>query len=423
MSVPLEPSKFCINFIFWLAVSSWPSKKRTFMDSAREVLAKFNARFHSAAKVYRAPGRVNLIGEHTDYNDGFVLPAAIGFSCWVAIAPREDRRLVLYSENFDEAVEAELDNLRIHPTGKWADYALGVAWALEQAGYRLRGANLYILGEVPLGAGLSSSAAIEVSAGFGLMDVARHAIELKNLAVLCQRAENEFVGARCGIMDQFVSCHGRAGSALLLDCRSLDFHLLPLPPQIHLVICNTMVQHKLGTGEYNVRRTECDEGVRRLSKVLPGTRALRDVSEADLESNRHLLGDLLYKRCRHVVSENARTLAAATALRSGQLVALRQLMADSHRSLRDDYQVSCRELDIMVQLALQHPGVLGARMTGGGFGGCTINLVDAAESSEFCERITEEYGAATGYHPDVYVCEASRGVELVEPDEIKTRST
>jgi len=392
------------------------------MDSAREVLANFNARFHSSAKVYRAPGRVNLIGEHTDYNDGFVLPAAIGFSCWVAIAPREDRRLVLYSENFDESVEAHLDNLRIHSTGKWADYALGVAWALEQAGHRLRGANVYVSGEVPLGAGLSSSAAVEVSVGFGLMDVAQRVIELKDLALMCQRAENEFVGARCGIMDQFVSCHGRAGRALLLDCRSLDFQLLPLPSKIHLVICNTMVQHKLGATQYNVRRTECEEAVRRLSKVLPGIRALRDVSQADLESSRDLLGDLLYKRCRHVVSENARTLAAASAFNSGELVALRHLMADSHRSLRDDYDVSCPELDIMVQLALQHPSVIGARMTGGGFGGCTINLVDAAESSEFCDRIAQQYEAATGYHPDIYVCEAAQGVETVEPREIKTRS-
>ncbi|HEY5027509.1 MAG TPA: galactokinase family protein, partial [Candidatus Angelobacter sp.] len=189
------------------------------MDQVRELLAKFNSRFHSTAKVYRAPGRVNLIGEHTDYNEGFVLPAAIGFSCWVAIAPRSDRKLTLYSENFNESVEADLDNLKVHATGKWADYPLGVAWALEQAGYRLCGANLYILGQVPLGAGLSSSAALEVSAGFALMHLAKHSIPLNELALLCQRAENEFVGARCGIMDQFVSCHGRAGSAMLLDCR------------------------------------------------------------------------------------------------------------------------------------------------------------------------------------------------------------
>src|SRR6202162_2653712 len=322
------------------------------MAQVRELLAKFDSKFHSTAKVYRAPGRVNLIGEHTDYNEGFVLPAAIGLSCWVAIAPRDDRKLALYSENFDEFAEAQLENLKVHASGKWTDYPLGVAWALEQAGYRLSGANLYILGEVPLGAGLSSSAALELSAGFGLMDIVQHSIKLKELALLCQRAENEFVGARCGIMDQFVSCHGRAASAMLLDCRSLDFQLLALPPKVQLVICNTMVQHKLGSSEYNIRRNECEEGVQQLSQGLPGIRALRDVSLADLENNRGLLSDLIYKRCRHVVTENARTRWAAAALESGEIAVLRQLMADSHSSLRDDYEVSCHELDVMVDLAI-----------------------------------------------------------------------
>jgi galactokinase len=386
------------------------------MNQVRELLAKFNSRFHSKAKVYRAPGRVNLIGEHTDYNEGFVLPAAIGFSCWAAIAPRDDRKLGLYSENFDEFVEADLDNLKIRATAKWADYALGVAWALEQAGYRLCGANLYILGEVPLGAGLSSSAALEVSSGFGLMDVAQHSMALKELALLCQHAENDFVGARCGIMDQFISCYGNADSAMLLDCRSLDFQLLPLPPKVRLVICNTMVKHEHGSSEYNVRRTECEEGVRQLSKAFPGIRTLRDVSLADLEDHRGLLSDLLYKRCRHVVTENARTRWAAAALESGEIAALRRLMADSHRSLRDDYEVSCHELDIMVQLAMQQPGVLGARMTGGGFGGCTINLVNATESDQFCQRVAEGYQIATGHRPDIYVCEASQGVGIAEPE-------
>src|SRR3984893_2321069 len=247
------------------------------MNKANELLTSFKSRFGTRASVYRAPGRVNLIGEHTDYNQGFVLPAAIGFSCWVAIAARDDRKLGLYSENFQEFEEADLDDLKIHATGKWTDYPLGVAWALEQAGYRLSGADLYILGEVPLGAGLSSSAALEVSSGFGLLDVAQHSMALKELALLCQHAENDFVGARCGIMDQFISCYGNADSAMLLDCRSLDFQLLPLPPKLRLVICNTMVKHEHGSSEYNVRRTECEEGVRQLSKAFPGIRTLRDV--------------------------------------------------------------------------------------------------------------------------------------------------
>jgi len=391
------------------------------MDQARELLAKFNSRFRSAATVYRAPGRVNLIGEHTDYNDGFVLPAAIGFSCWVAMGARNDRKLVLYSENFDESLEAALDGLRIHATGKWADYPLGVAWALEQAGFRLRGANLYIQGDVPLGAGLSSSAAVEVSTGYGLLDLAEYPIEATKLALLCQKAENEFVGARCGIMDQFVSCHGRAGSALLLDCRSLDFRSVPLPAGVQLVICNTMVQHKLGTGEYNVRRMQCEEGVRALSKTLPGIRALRDVSLADLESNRSFLSETVYKRCRHVVSENARAREVALALQSGKIESLRSIMAESHRSLRDDFEVSCRELDIMVDLAMKQAGILAARMTGGGFGGCTINLVKAADSEEFRQRVAQGYEAATGHHPRMYVCEASQGAEKVESGAIGTK--
>jgi len=391
------------------------------MDRSRELLKKFSARFGGSASLVRAPGRVNLIGEHTDYNEGFVLPAAIDFFCWVAIAPRNDRALAIYSENFDETVEASLDDLNIRATGKWADYPLGVAWALEQSGYRLPGANIYIKGDVPLGAGLSSSASVEVSTGYALMGMALGSIESTKLALLCQKAENEFVGARCGIMDQFVSCYGRDGNALLLDCRSLNFRQVPLPSEVHLVICNTMIQHRLGAGEYNVRRTECETAVRKLAKALPGIRALRDVSLSDLEGHRELLGETIHKRCRHVITENQRTVEAATALETGHVEALRRVMANSHRSLRDDYEVSCRELDVMVELAERQPGVFGARMTGGGFGGCTINLVSAAESGEFRKRIGDEYEAVTGLKPDIYICRASQGAEMVESEDSSQR--
>jgi len=381
------------------------------MNDARAVLAKFRARFDSPAAVYRAPGRVNLIGEHTDYNDGFVLPAAIGFSCWVAIAPREDRKLVVYSQNFDETREANLDGLSPRARKVWVDYPSGVAWALEQAGYRLRGANLYIFGNVPLGAGLSSSAAIEVATGYALLTAANHPIDRRRLALLCQRAENEFVGARTGIMDQFVSCHGRAGQALLLDCRSLDFRVLPLPAEMKLVICNTMVRHELGASEYNTRRSECEEAVRRLGEILPGIRALRDVTLSQLQQHRARLSDVLFRRCRHIITENDRVCKTADALENGNTASLGPLLAESHRSLRDDYEVSCRELDVMVEIASRQPGVYGARMTGGGFGGCTINLVRAAEALEFQRRVSAEYTAATGRQPDIYICEASQGAE------------
>ncbi|MFZ0320187.1 MAG: galactokinase [Candidatus Sulfotelmatobacter sp.] len=383
------------------------------MVNQSDLLAKFQERFRSSGSVYRAPGRVNLIGEHTDYNDGFVLPAAIGFPCWVAAGRRNDRKLVFHSETFGESVETNIDNLDELRTGKWADYCVGVAWALERSGYLLNGANLYILSEVPMGAGLSSSAALEVAVGYALLDVAAHAIDPTKLALLCQRAENEFVGARCGIMDQFVSCHGRAGAALFLDCRSLDFCLAPIPAEVRLVICNTMVRHNLAAGEYNARRAECESGIRLLSTRLPGIRALRDVSIADLESNRDLLGETVHRRCRHVVSENLRTMDAAIALQHGDVGALQGLMAASHQSLRDDFAVSCRELDLMVELAMQQAGVLGARMTGGGFGGCTINLVNAAHVGEFSKRVATGYESATGLRPDIYLSEPSKGAERV----------
>jgi galactokinase len=383
------------------------------MDKVGSLLEKFKSHFAGTPVVYRAPGRVNLIGEHTDYNDGFVLPAAIGFYCWVAIAPRNDRKLVLYSENLNESVEADLDSLAPPPTGKWYDYPLGVAWVLERAGNRLRGANLYISGEVPLGAGLSSSAAVEVSTGYALLDISDLPVDRTALALLCQRAENEYVGARVGIMDQFISCHGSAGHALLLDCRSLEFRMLPLPSNVHLVICNTMVKHALGASEYNVRRAECEEAIRILTPVLPGIRALRDVTLAQLEKHRNLLSDITYRRSRHIISENERVLAVASAFENGDIHALGKLMADSHKSLRDDYQVSCRELDIMVECAAGKRGLYGARMTGGGFGGCTINLVDAAHSQEFQSAVAADYESKTRLRPEIYICEASQAAEAV----------
>ena len=384
------------------------------MNKAHELLTSFRARFGTSASVYRAPGRVNLIGEHTDYNGGLVMPAALGFSCWVAIAPREDRNLILYSENYSEAYEADLDELGDRGSGHWADYPLGVAWALRDAGYRLRGANLYIAGNVPQGAGLSSSAAIEVSTGYALLSAANHAIDRTKLALLCQRAENEFVGARVGIMDQFVSCHGRAGHVLLIDCRSLEFRPLRLPARVRLVICNTMVKHKLQASEYNVRRAECEEAVRKLSEALPGISSLRDVSPEQLVENKNLLSETLYRRCRHVISENKRVRMVAELFGAGKTEGLREVMAASHESLRDDYEVSCRELDAMVEIAGRQQGVYGARMTGGGFGGCTINFVDAEQAGEFQRRVSAEYEAAIGLRPDIYICEASQGAELVE---------
>jgi len=384
------------------------------LTDALQLLEKFRAHFGGPAAIYRAPGRVNLIGEHTDYNDGFVFPAAIESYCWVAAAPRADRKLVVHSENFNETVEATLDSISAHGKNHWSNYPLGVAWALEGARKHLRGANLLITGEVPLGAGLSSSAAIEVAAGFALLHESGLAIDLSELASLCQKAENEFVGARVGIMDQFVSCHGRASYALLLDCRSLEYKPAKLPSGIQLVICNTMVRHEIGTSQYNVRRAQCEEGVSVLREALPEVRALRDVTFVQLEEHRALLNPTVYSRCRHVVSENHRTQEAIRALNTGNLSAFGRLMRGSHRSLREDYEVSCKELDLMVEIASAQPGVIGARMTGGGFGGCTINLVESSAVEAFKQNVAATYYAKTGLKPEIYVSLASDGVRRLE---------
>lgn len=384
------------------------------MNKVHALSQAFRAKFGGEPSIYRAPGRVNLIGEHTDYNQGFVLPAAIGFSCWVAIAARSDDRLLVYSENFNETVEARIEGIARSAAKSWADYALGVAWALREAGHRLSGANLYIAGDVPLGAGLSSSAAVEVSTGYALLSIADEKIDLTKLAQLCQRAENEFVGARVGIMDQFVSCHGRSGHALEIDCRSLEYRALKIPPRVQLVICNTMMKHKLHSSEYNARRAECEEAVRALSSNIPGVMSLRDVTLSQLEQNRGLLSEMLYLRCRHIVTENQRVHQVARLFKQGTTNGLKEVMAESHRSLRDDYEVSSRELDTMVEIASRQPGVYGARMTGGGFGGCTINFVDIDSATEFQRQVSADYEKATGLRPDIYICEASQGAELVE---------
>ena len=386
------------------------------METSYNLAERFRAHFAGEGRLYRAPGRVNLIGEHTDYNDGFVMPAAINFDCWVAVSPRPDTKLIVRSDDFDQTCQVDLSENTLRPSKTWSDYVVGVAVHLRKAGYQLTGANALIHGEVPIGAGLSSSAAIEVASAYAFLDIADCRIDRVQLAKLCQRAENEFVGARCGIMDQFVSLHGRVGHALLLDCRSLEYELVPLPDSVKLVICNTMVKHELASGEYNRRRAEGEEAVRRLSAVIPGIRALRDVNLAQLEQHRTLLPETIWLRAYHVVSENARVLRAVAALRAGNIKEFGRAMAESHESLRDFYQVSCSELDIMVQIANQQRGTYGARMTGGGFGGCTVNLVDFQRAEEFQQQVAHAYEQATGISPQIYICSAADGASAGTPE-------
>jgi len=356
---------------------------------------------------------VNLIGEHTDYNDGFVMPAALDFSTWVRLSPLEQHRLQIHSENFNEEVEVDLDDAKLAARSHWSDYPIGVAVVMERAGYRLRGASLRIRGDVPIGSGLSSSAAIEVATACALAANSGLKIDSRELALICQRAENEFVGARVGIMDQFVSLFGQAQHALLLDCRSLEFRLLPLPDNVRLIICNTMVKHELASSAYNERRAQCEEGVRVLSQFYPNVKALRDVTIEQLEAHRSELSDVVYRRCRHVITENARVVEAGEALERHDLERFGKLMAESHVSLRDDYEVSADELDLMAELAQKIDGVYGARMTGGGFGGSTVNLVREEKADEFRARVSDEYERATGLKPEIYVTNAGNGAEEV----------
>jgi galactokinase len=384
------------------------------MSVQRTIAEKFRAKFGMNPHVYRAPGRVNLIGEHTDYNDGFVMPAAIGFYCWVAAAPRTDRRLVITSEEFPEHAEVDLAARPLRPSKNWSDYSVGVAVELENAGFHVNGANLLIHGEVPIGAGLSSSASIEVATALALAEESGLAIDRTSLAQICQRAENEFVGMRCGIMDQFVSLHGRANHALVLDCRSFQYELVPIPESVRLVICNTGVKHKLAGGEYNSRRQECEEAVRSLKKALSEIRALRDVNMKQLEQYRGLLSEIAYKRAKHIITENERVLKGMGALRAGDLESFGRFMAESHESLHDMFEVSCAELDLMVDLANREAGVYGARMTGGGFGGSTINLVQAANAAEFAQKVGKAYQKETGIVPGIYTCLPAEGAGLIE---------
>ena len=383
------------------------------LSAARLVEEVFRKRYGEPAGIFRAPGRVNLIGEHTDYNDGFVMPAAVAFYTYVAAGPRRDRRLDVYSIDFDEVRGFDMDRLTDGPTGHWSDYVRGVAGVMRSQGFPVVGANLVIKGDVPIGAGLSSSAAIEVAIALAMLTISQITVDRRQIAFICQRAEHEYAGTKCGIMDQFISCFGRADNALLLDCRSLDYELLGIEDRVRIVVCNTMVKHELAAGEYNRRRADCEAGVQVLQNVLPNVRALRDVSLSELDAHAAGLPPVVYRRCRHVISENGRVVQASQALRAGHLSQFGVLMGESHRSLRDDYQVSCRELDLMVNLAEKCRGVYGARMTGGGFGGCTVNLVEKDAVDEFRASVAEEYKNTMGLRPEIYVCSAANGADRV----------
>ena len=369
---------------------------------------KFRAKFTGAPRLFRAPGRVNLIGEHTDYSDGFVFPMAIDRVTCIAAAPRSDGRLVLHSENYDETFEIELASAQ--RLKHWSDYIAGVAVELHRMGLEMAGANMLVASEVPIGSGLSSSAALEVATAMALLGLAGKQARKSEIGIICQRAENNFVGARCGIMDQFISVNGRAGHALMLDCRSLEFQYVPIPAGIAIVACNTMTHHAIAGGEYNIRREQCE-----LAARFFGEKTLRDVSMAEFKRRESQLPGVERRRARHVISENARVHDFAKALADDDRPLMGSLMAESHRSLRDDFQVSCPELDIMVEAAVDLPGTIGARMTGGGFGGCTVNLVPDENFEAFCDSVGREYQRQTGKRPEIYITKAAAGAGELLP--------
>lgn len=380
------------------------------MMNFQDFRQQFRQLYSNEPRLFSAPGRVNLIGEHTDYNEGFVLPMAIDRRTYVAIAPRADRLVRCLSTEFDDQIEFELsDDLK--PAHDWANHIRGMAACLLREGFNLRGADVLISSQVPFGAGLSSSAALEIAVGFAWLKISDQSVDLVKLALTAQQAEHEFAGTHCGVMDQFIACLGKEGFALKIDCRSLESEAVPIDlSNARLVVVNSMVKHNLAASEYNQRRAECEEAVRRLAGHLPGIQSLRDVELEEFDQWADALPEVIRRRANHVITENARTLAAVEALKLGNLSQFGKLMNASHESLREDYQVSCRELDLLVEIAGRCDGVYGARMTGGGFGGCTVNLVKAETVENFIAEISSAYEWVMKVKPECYVCQASGGV-------------
>jgi galactokinase len=374
--------------------------------------AQFRSLYGLEPRVFSAPGRVNLIGEHTDYNDGFVLPMAIERRTYVAGAVNGTSKLRVRSLTLGESYEVDLAQPGIARRGTWLDYVEGTARALLERGQKVVGCDLLLDSTVPAGAGVSASAALELSVGFTLAVLGGTAApDRVQLALAGQAAEHQYVGTLCGIMDQYIAALGRPGAALLIDCRSLETKAVSLRlDRVSVLICDTRVKHELSSSEYNLRRAECQRGVELLGLRLPGTRSLRDVSLDQLDRFSAELPEVVRRRCRHVVTENARTLAAVDALTRGDLNTMGALMGASHASLRDDYQVSCRELDVAVATASGEDGVYGARMTGGGFGGCTVALVDV-EAVERVGRAVKAAFSARGFRePELFASAACEGV-------------
>jgi galactokinase len=378
--------------------------------SPQSIQEAHHKRFGARGVAYQAPGRVNLIGEHTDTSEGYVMPAALDLRTISVLSPRGDTTANIYSVNFHDKVTLDLEHLPARRRNHWSDYPTSVLWTLEQRGIRPSGFDLTLSGNVPLGSGLSSSASVEVAIAVAVLAHAGTTLTKPEIAKICQFSENNFVGAQSGIMDPFTSCCGVDNHALLIDCRSLEYEALPLPSEVLLVICNSMVKHSLaGGGEYNARRAEVQAGVQILQQHIPAIRTLRDVTEKELRRYESEMPEEIFRRCLHVVTEDERVLEAAASLRSGDFHSFGRIMHEAHVSMRDNYAASCLETDLLVELAARQPGCFGARITGGGFGGCTINLVSAEHADNFVRNVRVGYEEATGIRADIYLSRASAG--------------
>lgn len=378
------------------------------MTLQQQLIDGFIVRFgQPPAAIVRAPGRVNIIGEHTDYNDGFVLPMAIDRATWIALRPREDHIVHVSSLNFDGQAEFALDNLQ-HESGFWAEYIKGVAWALNERGYQLRGWDGVVASDVPMGAGLSSSAALELATARAFALLSSFPWDSAQMALVGQKAENGWVGMNCGIMDQMISAAGKADHALLIDCRSLETALVPLPVGTVVVVLDTSTRRGLVDSAYNERRSSCEAVAR-----FFGVKALRDLSYDEFVTRQTELDNVQLRRARHVITENQRVLQAVSAMRRGDAVELGQLMDASHLSMRDDFEISSPALNSIVTAARRQPGCYGARMTGGGFAGCGVALVASNQAQIFAEQVAVDYKAETGLTPAIYVCKATDGASVV----------
>ncbi len=383
------------------------------MSLAEKVRQIYQQQFAETPRVFSAPGRVNIIGEHTDYNGGLVLPAAIDKAAYLAIGPANSGRGRWISADFSDEVEIDFSRITKHP-GRWPNYLLGIIDQFRKDGRDPRAFNAVLAADVPIGAGLSSSAAIETVTAYAINELEQYNYSKLDLALLAQRAEHEYIGLKVGIMDMFASLHGKQGHVMRLDCRSLDYYYAPLDlANYKIVLLDTGVKHELASSEYNVRRQQCEEGVGIIRKDHPEVKQLRDVTTDMLETHKGMLDPLIYKRCYYVVEENKRVDKACEALRQGSLDKLGLLLYESHAGLQYDYEVSCRELDLLVKLVKDETFVLGARMMGGGFGGCTINIVHKDSIEALVEKIGPVYKENTGtelHHYEVVTGDGAREI-------------